>query len=485
MEEEITLDINTKDRPFDAALYGETIRKGFAALYQDDLVSDITLILGGEKVPAHRMVLCAWSETFKSMLSGGSWQESTLSELPISLDDDSDIVHFKNMLKYMYTGDATFIDNENIVPIIRLSDYYGILSLKELCGELMGEQVSEGNILFCLEIVDHFDCLRLNSYCGQYLAEHFQELLEETPQRLYSLKISTWAEMLKDSNLSIGDEESVFKAVKDYADQFIDQPEVRDEALTTLLPLIRYSNLSLSFITNIVETDFSIQHLPIVNQMLYELYKYKVYKDKPPSFPTAPRVGFQRFDKDKTGGISVSRDGKTAISGKTSAWMGGWKNIKLLCPISSKFNYIEFILNYGTNVMIGVVDGDCSRQGYVGQYANGYALYNAGGLYANSQNTNPGITYNAGDRVGIQHDAEKDQLVFYVNGKNVCETSVPKNCELYPTVSFSAAGTSVTILPNKEPVEDSHVTARTMDMDKDLDYMSDDSEIGLFDDVGY
>jgi hypothetical protein len=30
----------------------------------------------------------------------------------------------------MYTGSIEFVCGENIIPLIRLSDYYGILSLK-------------------------------------------------------------------------------------------------------------------------------------------------------------------------------------------------------------------------------------------------------------------------------------------------------------------------------------------------------------------
>lgn len=241
------LKIDAKGRPFDAALFGETVVKGFEKMYNNPLLSDISLVVGLEKLPAHRMVLCAWSDTFRSMLENKDWAESSLHDLPIHLDDPEDQLHFKNMhvsppaplptapcpralsshtehdlhltppplvrhknhsilripipillrliiitiipilriiygahawlasarcqppppppkgggsdsaqvlgahertclthvvgrlgggayvvcrLRYMYTGSIDFVSGDNIIPLIRLSDYYGILSLK-------------------------------------------------------------------------------------------------------------------------------------------------------------------------------------------------------------------------------------------------------------------------------------------------------------------------------------------------------------------
>jgi len=115
--DESILKINAKDRAFDAALFGQTVQKGFSKMYNDPLLSDITLLLGTDRIPAHRMVLCAWSETFRSMLSQ-EWKESQLQELPIHVEPDEH-EHFKNMLKYMYTGDVSFVRGANVIHLIR------------------------------------------------------------------------------------------------------------------------------------------------------------------------------------------------------------------------------------------------------------------------------------------------------------------------------------------------------------------------------
>jgi hypothetical protein len=48
-----------------AALFGVIVKKGFSKLYNNSELSDVTLVLGDEKVPAHKTVLSVWSDTFR------------------------------------------------------------------------------------------------------------------------------------------------------------------------------------------------------------------------------------------------------------------------------------------------------------------------------------------------------------------------------------------------------------------------------------
>ena len=65
------------------------------------------------------------------MLAKGQWAESDLKELTINVDDD-DLPLFKLMLEYMYTGNADFVNDRNVIALIGLTNYYGVLALKEV-----------------------------------------------------------------------------------------------------------------------------------------------------------------------------------------------------------------------------------------------------------------------------------------------------------------------------------------------------------------
>jgi len=81
---------------------------------------------------------------------GSAWAEASQKELEVNLDDQEH-EHFKQILEYMYTGSTDFIDSRykepllfnwkvftvlsrNVVPLIALSNYYGIDALKEVTG---------------------------------------------------------------------------------------------------------------------------------------------------------------------------------------------------------------------------------------------------------------------------------------------------------------------------------------------------------------
>jgi len=38
------------------------VQKGFSKLFHDRKLADLTLILGGERVLVHKLVICAWSK---------------------------------------------------------------------------------------------------------------------------------------------------------------------------------------------------------------------------------------------------------------------------------------------------------------------------------------------------------------------------------------------------------------------------------------
>jgi hypothetical protein len=76
------------------------LHKGFKSFYDNSshLFSDITLVVGLEKIPAHKvlccksigahvvqLVLCTWSDTFKAMLENSTWKESSMEELKVQV----------------------------------------------------------------------------------------------------------------------------------------------------------------------------------------------------------------------------------------------------------------------------------------------------------------------------------------------------------------------------------------------------------------
>lgn len=111
-----------------------------AGLYASHLLSDISLVVGENRYPAHRVILSASSEVFQCMLLNPQWQESKESVINLHEDPQSCAV-FPQFLKYLYTGQVR-ISIETAMPLLSLADKYNIKDLIALCRDFMTRSIA-------------------------------------------------------------------------------------------------------------------------------------------------------------------------------------------------------------------------------------------------------------------------------------------------------------------------------------------------------
>ncbi|PSN58437.1 hypothetical protein C0J52_02823 [Blattella germanica] len=117
-----------------------TVLHKIAALYNDNLMSDITLVVGGTQYPAHRLILCASSEVFQVMLMNPEWSESQESCVVLQ-ETPACAAIFGNFLRYFYTGQIR-INHLIVMPVLALADKYNVKDLVKLCIEYMCEHIA-------------------------------------------------------------------------------------------------------------------------------------------------------------------------------------------------------------------------------------------------------------------------------------------------------------------------------------------------------
>lgn len=148
-----------------------------APLINDALLSDVTMVVGGESFYAHRVLLASWSPVFRSMLTGpfSEAQSKTIELHDIEVRAARSILdraftfvivdrllhlhdhvplfsysihvqapHFLRLLQYMYTGQSD-LTLENSLPMLALSNRFEINQLEELCTNVVTEQVCMKN----------------------------------------------------------------------------------------------------------------------------------------------------------------------------------------------------------------------------------------------------------------------------------------------------------------------------------------------------
>lgn len=95
-----------------------------ANMYAEQLMSDICLVVGDNRYPAHRVILCASSEVFQVMLMNPEWSECRESVIELK-EEQCCVEVFPQFLKYLYVGQIR-ISLTAVMPMLALADKYNI-----------------------------------------------------------------------------------------------------------------------------------------------------------------------------------------------------------------------------------------------------------------------------------------------------------------------------------------------------------------------
>ena len=110
--------------------YSSNVLETANQLRENQQLCDIVLIVGNEKVHAHRNVLVAGSDYFKTLFLG-PFDESSKAEVDLS-STISDFPTFETIIKFLYTGEID-IERDNLEDLMKMSSCFLILQLQDFC----------------------------------------------------------------------------------------------------------------------------------------------------------------------------------------------------------------------------------------------------------------------------------------------------------------------------------------------------------------
>jgi len=269
----------------EAAGYTATLREGLSQLWNSSTFSDCVLEVGSEEIPAHRLVLSTWSPVFKTLLSS-RWQPCRSSAPPsplgscqpqqqrirVELTENTNPGHFCEALRFMYCGSCT-LQPSNVLPLLRLSNYYEILSLKELCGRFLFNLLVERNLQLLHVLSERYACTSLRQMLTLHVAHHFEELMESGA--LLGLCADVWEEALQTEDLAVADECMVLGALAEYARSMPTKLQ-QDRIMDKLLPCVRLPLLGVPALTQKIEKDNWLMSLPCTKDLLYHAFRHLV-----------------------------------------------------------------------------------------------------------------------------------------------------------------------------------------------------------------
>ena len=230
--------------------FGGALRSSLSALYEDRGGAELELTVEGSSggVACHAFVLETWSPVLRAQLSS-RWAGGGVSG-PRSVEaPGGSRPAVEALVAFCYTGRCS-VDDDSVLPLLRLSDFWGVAHLRELCGSFLFETSRSSDsgdlagLVEKLKIADEFGLARLRQRCASALAAKFDELFraadgaagKRSSPLLLELAPDMVGEVLCKSRLAVVDEADVLDFVREYAASRGDPPAV----LAQLLPAVRF-----------------------------------------------------------------------------------------------------------------------------------------------------------------------------------------------------------------------------------------------------
>ncbi|XP_040157581.1 BTB/POZ domain-containing protein 9-like [Anopheles arabiensis] len=206
--------------------------------------ADVTFIVKGEHLPAHRNILAARSEYFRALLYGGL-KESKQNEIAL----DVPVEAFKFLMKYIYTGRLPLkkMKNTDILDILELAHQYGFIDLQTAISDYLCKDICMDNVCYISRTACLLDLNSLSTACYTFMDENASSVLKSDMFR--SISYEALFGLLKRTTF-FADEVEIFKAVHDWC-RF---NEAKSDKAEKLYNQVRFMLMSQHDLLNVVRS---------------------------------------------------------------------------------------------------------------------------------------------------------------------------------------------------------------------------------------
>ncbi|CAH8662388.1 unnamed protein product [Schistosoma guineensis] len=134
-------------------------------LYRNEAFSDVILVVQNTRFPAHRAILAARSEYFRALFYGGLAESSS----PVVYLNDINVVAFKNILQYIYTGQMKLTKPKLTLSILCLAHQYNFRSLETVISTYLTHSLSVKNVWCIYDMAVMYNLDDLITACLRFL----------------------------------------------------------------------------------------------------------------------------------------------------------------------------------------------------------------------------------------------------------------------------------------------------------------------------
>ncbi|NXI68196.1 KLHL4 protein, partial [Anseranas semipalmata] len=296
------MNTNGSDEYFHSTNHAEQTFRKMENYLQQKQLCDVLLIVGDQKIPAHRLVLSAVSDYFAAMFTNDV-REAKQEEIKMEgVDPDA----LKALVRYAYTG-ILELKEDTIESLLAAACLLQLSQVIEVCCNFLMKQLHPSNCLGIRSFGDAQGCTELLKVAHTYTMEHFTEVIKN--QEFLLLPANEIAKLLSSDDINVPDEEAIFQALMMWVRHDLQN---RQRDLGMLLSYIRLPLLPPQLLADLENSPMFADDLEC-QKLLMEAMKYHLLPERR-SMMQSPRTK----PRKSTVGALYAVGGMDATKGTTT-----------------------------------------------------------------------------------------------------------------------------------------------------------------------
>ncbi|XP_026329697.1 BTB/POZ domain-containing protein 9 [Hyposmocoma kahamanoa] len=210
--------------------------------------SDVTLIVEGHRIPAHKVILAASSDYFRALLYGGM-RESNQTEVELQ----APLQAFKALLRYVYSGHMglSLLREDTVLDMLGLAHQFNFQELEQAISDYLRQVLALRNVCAVLDAARLYGLDALLDYCYNFLDRNATDILQH--ESFLQLSVEALQGLLERDSF-FAPEVDIFKAVCSWfnANQIWVKSESGQAQVEKILKCVRLTLMSLEELLTVV-----------------------------------------------------------------------------------------------------------------------------------------------------------------------------------------------------------------------------------------
>ncbi|XP_054722889.1 LOW QUALITY PROTEIN: kelch-like protein 5 [Uloborus diversus] len=195
---------------FSSGTHAASSLRRMRALCERRQLTDVTLVAGGEEVPAHRVVLSAASDYFLAMFAGGMAEAATERVRLEGVDPDT----MRALVDFCYTGKVE-LGEDSVERFLTAADVLQMPEVVVACCRFLSDRLSPANCVGVALFSEARGCEDLHREAHAYLLDNFTEVVAE--REFLDLEERELEKLLRSPSINVASEEVAWAALLSWA----------------------------------------------------------------------------------------------------------------------------------------------------------------------------------------------------------------------------------------------------------------------------